>query len=682
MYLRRWFFSVSIFAGPETRVTHSPSLTGEAFRVHVDAAEEANSLGTLASGAIPWLTSLAINFLFIVGLALLAMPMLLPGGGAQLFVNFEPAGNLEQVESLDVATVSEVAYSGGAETMRARTEADLVIVPNETPAPEFAVTMEASTKSWSGLPSGQQLDMSTDVGAPPKPLSDRELKRAGSIEDAVDGIGGQIRQALGDNDLLVIWLLDASLSLVDDRQRVADRLQPIYEEIERQHQAAAKANRRAKLPILTNAVVAYGAGQAEIVNPTGLLGRAVEAIRKIPIDQTGLENVMSAVQRCVATYPTTVKRRTMIVIWTDESGDDIGMLEPTIELCRQADVKVSVVGPTAVLGAQEGKHVWIHESGQEFYLDVLKGPDTALPERLRWAYWWKTELPSWHSSGFATRNKLQGWYGGDQLAALASGFPPYALTRLAKETGGTMTVFDREIDRGPFSPEAMRDYAPDYRSAREILEELQYFPLRLALLKSADVTRGYAPMVPTAIVPSGYQLVAPPIMRRRLVRAEGDLREPVLVIEKALAPLRALRELESLYEGERSPRWKAWYDLTHGRLLAQSVRYNEARALFTLLAQSGALLDDVNCLTFSPDSHLISGEETEQRAKEAERLLTRCIEKNRNTPWAYLAQRELDHPLGIGYRAYYRKPPPPPSPVMFVPRAGGRPSAPIVPPRL
>ena len=40
-----------------------------------------------------------------------------------------------------------------------------------------------------------------------------------------------------------------------------------------------------------------------------------------------------------------------IVIWTDESGDDVTNLEDAIKVCREQKVAVSVVGPSSVLGA-------------------------------------------------------------------------------------------------------------------------------------------------------------------------------------------------------------------------------------------------------------------------------------------------------------------------------------------
>ena len=49
------------------------------------------------------------------------------------------------------------------------------------------------------------------------------------------------------------------------------------------------------------------------------------------------------------------------------------------------------------------------------------------------------------------------------------------------------------------------------------------------------------------------------------------------------------------------------------------------------------------------------------RAVEGQRLLNRCLEKNPGTPWAFLAARELEHPLSVDFNWRY-VPPPPPSP--------------------
>jgi hypothetical protein len=53
------------------------------------------------------------------------------------------------------------------------------------------------------------------------------------------------------------------------------------------------------------------------------------------------------------------------------------------------------------------------------------------------------------------------------------------------------------------------------------------------------------------------------------------------------------------------------------------------------------------------------------------------LKNNPKTPWAYLAQRELDHPLGLTHSAYHREPP---RPVPFVGPYVAPPV--IVPPKL
>jgi hypothetical protein len=218
-----------------------------------------------------------------------------------------------------------------------------------------------------------------------------------------------------------------------------------------------------------------------------------------------------------------------------------------------------------------------------------------------------------------------------------------------------MTIFDRQIDRGPFQLDDLRPYTPDYRSAAEIMEELRYFPLRQMVLLTVDVTRSNSP----PSVPSvHYRYMGVPRMRRSLSQLEFNLREEQALLETALAPF-GPKGREDLYQAEASPRWRAWYDLTYGRLLAQSVRYAEARALFLLLSQPGALPDNANCLDVGPAARILAGKQSEERAREAERLLRRCLEKNPKTPWAYLAQRELDYPLGATHTASYREPPPP-----------------------
>ena len=120
--------------------------------------------------------------------------------------------------------------------------------------------------------------------------------------------------------------------------------------------------------------------------------------------------------------------------------------------------------------------------------------------------------------------------------------------------------------------------------------------------------------------------------------------------------------LEDEYNRERSPRWRAWYDLTRGRLLAMSVRHLEYILTCEDIMRSNFLKPETNRIQLKPVATYKAGKIIEARAKEAHRLLTRCLKENPDTPWALMAQWELDHELGLEVQQIVIPPPRPSTP--------------------
>ena len=108
------------------------------------------------------------------------------------------------------------------------------------------------------------------------------------------------------------------------------------------------------------------------------------------------------------------------------------------------------------------------------------------------------------------------------------------------------------------------------------------------------------------------------------------------------------------------------------------MRYAEARALFLLLSQPGAIPEKANCLDVGPAARILAGKQSEERAREAERLLAPLPgEESRRRPGPTSRSASCDYPVGLAHSAYYLEPPPP-QPVrgpVFVPPV-------IVPPKL
>jgi hypothetical protein len=254
------------------------------------------------------------------------------------------------------------------------------------------------------------------------------------------------------------------------------------------------------------------------------------------------------------------------------------------------------------------------------------------------------------------------WYGGALRERLMSGVGPYALTRLALETGGTFTILDRPEETMAFDLEVMRDYLPSYGSAVEVLAEVKTSPLRTAIMQAVEAT--YIPtnlMPPRMLFPTvrsdfypftEMEFYMPPAEFRRyaagaLAQECAKVRQSIRVVEDALRRF-GDEELESSYDNEPSPRWRAWYDLTRGRLLMMSIRQQEYLATCKFLMDSGKLAPATNVLSFVAGKQLLEDQpDIKARRETAVRLLRRCVQKNPETPWAMLAEWELDADLGV-----------------------------------
>jgi hypothetical protein len=453
------------------------------------------------------------------------------------------------------------------------------------------------------------------------------------VEGAIDRLTDEILTNLDESRVLVVWLMDASISLVPDRRQVAERLEHIYRELDASGAASGDA--------LVSSVVAFGQQTNELASPTADYSQVIDAIRKVPTDSSGIENVFSAVLGCVLRYQrerVAEHRRVMIVVWTDESGNDYARLEEAVQFCRNNVIPVYIVGPSAMFGKEQGTVSYRHTDGKTYQLPVDRGPDSVREERLHVPYWFE----------------------GGQHESLRAGLGPFALTRLAHESGGAYFIKDNAGDGSPFSIETMRRYEPQYNSPDEYLRQASHSPLRKAVLTVVDLTRHrkFKGTPRLTFAPTGQTFF------NEMREAQETAAYDSMILQQCLAVFGA-RGLETAYAKETSPRWRAWYDLTYGRLLSMMVRCNEYNWACATMKAKGA--DFVNTKSnrwqFKPDSALHFGSQDERMAKEATRLLTRCVKENAGTPWAVLAQRELKDQFGFRVdEAYVAPPPPPPKP--------------------
>ena len=390
----------------------------------------------------------------------------------------------------------------------------------------------------------------------------------GEIGAVVSGYGaamGRITRELirlmREQKVLVVWLFDESESMKDDQKKIRAEFHKVYEELgiaAKSDVFAEKTGRRSsksvKEEILLTSINSFGEKVHAITpDPTGDIKEIQAAILKIPIDESGMENMCQSVSYVIDKYSLTAnrgKRKLAIVIVTDESPSDTDALEEAVMRTKRARTPVYILGREAIFGYPKARMRWIDPIYQlEHWVWIDRGPETAFPECLQY-------------DGFGRRHDT-----------FSSGFGPYAQVRLSRESGGIFFMLpgneENLVGAGAqeerrFAALAMKEYRPLLLSRADYLKERQQSKFRTTLWNIIATLNPWQDdqlnlwMHHFPLDHDKFKEGAEPQFTKA-VRAMGMLNEAV----KTLEAIRPLRDQES------SQRWRACYDL----MLAQCRSY-------------------------------------------------------------------------------------------------------------
>jgi hypothetical protein len=465
---------------------------------------------------------------------------------------------------------------------------------------------------------------------------------------AIDRITHEILLSLEERKTLVVWLFDQSGSLESQRKSINEHFERIYKELgvieASGHAAFSKHDDK---PLLTS-VFAFGQNITELTpKPTDDLDEIKKVTAAIKNDESGVEKTFSAVSRAVDEYKKLRiakekdRRNVMLIVFTDEVGDDQGQVDITIANCRKFEIPVYVVGVPAPFGRKESLIKYIPPKGYDqtpMWVPVEQGPESCEPEFV--------------NIGFAKREYDE---------PMESGFGSYALTRLCYETGGIyFTVHPNRnaqhaVSRQQtnelaayfhsfFDPEVMRNYRPDYISTKQYEKMLQENKARSSLVHAASLPD------------------LPPFEKAQThfpKQSEAQFVERLSVAQRTAAVLepRINEVYEILKQGEKDrakitqPRWQAGYDLAMGRVLAVKVR-TETYNVLLAKAKQGMKFEKADSDTWDlvPADKVTAGSVWEKMAEQGKDYLQRVTIDHKGTPWALLAARELEEPLSWEWR--------------------------------
>jgi hypothetical protein len=409
---------------------------------------------------------------------------------------------------------------------------------------------------------------------------------------------------------------------VAERERLGKHIERVYEDLFKLDNAAL-----ARDGGLLTAVVAFGDGRKVLTRePTADPAEIVSAINEVPLDSSGVESTFQTVAEIVHRYGKFHRGNdfyhTMVIVVTDEVGDDEPYLEDAIAQAVSAKVPVYVLGSPALFGRSEGFMDYTDPKTKRTYrhLPVRQGPESVMIEQIR----------------------LPFWYNGPQYETLDSGFGPYALSRLAGATGGIYFVTRMGPNRITFDPTGMREYKPDWVSRHQYETAVERHPIRKAVYMASMITQQNLPHQPGLTFPPADA----PEFKEAMAKNQEVVARIAYTVDQAVEPIAAVAKQR---DHETSRRWQAQYDLIRGRLLAMKIRcyeYNWACAKMKKdplkFSRPGS-----NAWRLVPDEEIHYSDKAAVAGKEAKALLERVIKDHPGTPWALLAQREVKDPFGF-----------------------------------
>jgi hypothetical protein len=436
-----------------------------------------------------------------------------------------------------------------------------------------------------------------------------------SVQDATNHVAAEIFEAVEDRPTLVVWLFDRTASASDSREKAIQQFESIYKKFEGLKTAGHPSLADSKTPRLLSVVGCFGKSvELLTLEPTDSESTLSQAVSSIRDDGSDEEHPFEAIDVALKQYEKlcrSEKRGMMLVVVSDEAGDDEAMVDQLVPQLRKAAIPVYVVGVAAPLGLNSSLSGSVKTESMK---PVRQGPESMESEAIDMGGWMGPENP------------------------LDSGFGPFALSRLALETGGRYMAV-RQFSS--YDPKQMAQLAPDYVSRAAYDQLLSSNAARRALVEAAklphiDLTHSFDLLF--------FKQKDEAAMKRQLDKAQ----QASARLEPKVAPFyKALAAGESDRNKLTGARWQVGYDLAMGRAAAMRSRIEGYNASLAQL-KAGKSFPDPNHNTWvlraTNDVKGDSG--LEKLAGQARKYLTRVITEHPGTPWAMVANRELAAPLG------------------------------------
>ena len=444
---------------------------------------------------------------------------------------------------------------------------------------------------------------------------------------------------------LVVWMFDRTASSQKLTTAAISAATEYYDSSEIRRLSLAKDQR-----FLTS-VIAYDEKVDFLLDPPSDDWQSVRAaLGSVVAVEGGREMTFSAIQQALDKFQalrTTERREVVLILVTDEVGDDQQLCDQLMVAMEKAAIPLYVIGSPAPWG-QANPFVPSVDPKLPKIDDAAPahGPESLFSERVNFSM-----RPA---SGLSTGTDIE-------QELIDSGFGPFSLERLCRASGGEFltvrpvgneayTYRGVSYDFWPvgrelrFEPEVVKRYAPDYVSEDDYKKLLAENKARMALHEAAKLPPTKIDDYPELRFQKGTEAQT----AQRLTRAQQFAAKHSPAIDRLyeiLQPGEADREKLS------SPRWQAQYDFAMGRIAAAKVRVDGYNAMIAALKRGKTFQNPASReWVLEPSETIETGSTQQNMAKKAHMYLDRLLKDHAGTPWAKIAAEEQKVPLGWQWR--------------------------------
>ncbi len=477
--------------------------------------------------------------------------------------------------------------------------------------------------------------LNLEAEAPPRRL----VNTAGIIQPEVTRLLQQIDQSRQEGPTVVAWIMDSSKSAANMVDGVRLQVQYYYDElaVEREKLVMEESAEIEHHHLFTS-VYTFGESTECLLTKSGDLTEAKEALASVAVDNSGVENSFAALKEAfeeVREMRVEHGFEVFLVVVTDEAGDDQQLAEDLRPELVKTAIPLYVVGVNAPFGKQAilPQHVEAGANGQDQRQFINQGPETRDLEQLFLAY------PA----------------AGLSMDTVDSGYGPFAWELLCRSSGGvflglkapgyTSAMLSKPGGRpvaliGSYGSARMAKYAPDYVSRAKYDEMVQANGAIQALLDVAQLDD-----IPTLI---NYQVDFDGADVTRLNQALSQAQLGAAQIEPGLeAAYNILAKGEADRGNLIKPRWQAGFDLAMGRILAAKSRVEGYNAMLAALKRGKSFANEGSTRwVLTPAEETEAGSAVKKIGERAVEYLKRVQAEHEGTPWAQMAEMELQVPVG------------------------------------